>query len=68
MSLTTREVKISPWLSFKEVEIQGFEEKHNEVDLLEVLLRCGTMLERVTIRLSSKVSQSDRGTKKLVAF
>nr|TKW34776.1 hypothetical protein SEVIR_2G328200v2 [Setaria viridis] len=46
----------------KEVEIQGFEEKHNEVDLLEVLLRCGTMLERVSIRLSSKISQSDRGT------
>ncbi|RCV13066.1 hypothetical protein SETIT_2G317000v2 [Setaria italica] len=46
----------------KEVEIQGFEGKDNEIDLLEVLLRCGTMLERVTIRLSSKISQSDRGT------
>ncbi|CAL5082998.1 unnamed protein product [Urochloa decumbens] len=43
----------------KEIDIQGFDGKDHEIDLLEVLLRCATMLERVTLRLSSKVSQSD---------
>ncbi|CAN6205392.1 unnamed protein product [Urochloa humidicola] len=43
----------------KEIDIQGFDGKDHEFDLLEVLLRCATMLERVTLRLSSKDSQSD---------
>ncbi|KAL6639274.1 hypothetical protein ACP70R_023004 [Stipagrostis hirtigluma subsp. patula] len=43
----------------KEVEIQGFKGEDHEVDLLKVLLRCATVLERVTVRFSGKVSPSD---------
>ncbi|EEE53367.1 hypothetical protein OsJ_36405 [Oryza sativa Japonica Group] len=43
----------------KEVEIRGFRGQNHEVDLLKVLLRCATVLERVTVRFSRKVTPSD---------
>ncbi|KAF8644550.1 hypothetical protein HU200_066403 [Digitaria exilis] len=45
----------------KEVEIQRFRGEDHEVDLLKVLLRCATVLERVTLRFSKKFSPSDSG-------
>jgi hypothetical protein len=63
MSLRIGEVKA--FTELKEVEVQGFKGKDNGIDFLEVLLRCETILERVTVRLSSKVLQSDRGYLKI---
>uniref|UniRef100_A0A0D3HVG3 Uncharacterized protein n=1 Tax=Oryza barthii TaxID=65489 RepID=A0A0D3HVG3_9ORYZ len=40
----------------KEVEIRGFRGQNHEVDLLKVLLRCATVLERVTVRFSRELS------------
>ncbi|CAN6225528.1 unnamed protein product [Urochloa humidicola] len=45
----------------KEVEIQGFKGEAQEIDLLNVIFRSATMLERVTIELYSEVSPSDNG-------
>ncbi|CAL5062793.1 unnamed protein product [Urochloa decumbens] len=44
-----------------EVEIQCCRGQDHEVDLLKVLLRCATGLERVTLRFSRKHPPSDRG-------
>ncbi|KAL6639315.1 hypothetical protein ACP70R_023045 [Stipagrostis hirtigluma subsp. patula] len=46
----------------KEVEIKGFKGKGHEVDLLQILLRCAPMLERVTLRLSSIIGSVCRET------
>lgn len=43
----------------KEVEIQGFRGQDHELDLLKVLLRSATVLERVSLRFSRKVSPSE---------
>ena len=47
-------------IDLKEVEIQRFRGEDHEVDLLKVLLRCATVLERVTLRFSRKFSPGDR--------
>jgi hypothetical protein len=49
----------------KEVEIRRCRGKDHEVDLLKVLLRCATMLERVTLRFSRKFPPSDHGCKEV---
>ncbi|TVU39200.1 hypothetical protein EJB05_12608, partial [Eragrostis curvula] len=46
--------------NLKEVDIQGFKGDDHEIDLLKVIFRSATMLERVTVKLSSKVSSRDR--------
>ncbi|KAL6639333.1 hypothetical protein ACP70R_023063 [Stipagrostis hirtigluma subsp. patula] len=45
--------------NLKEVEINGFGGEVHEVDLLEVIFRSATVLKRVIVHLSSKVSASD---------
>ncbi|CAL5086713.1 unnamed protein product [Urochloa decumbens] len=48
-----------PMADLKEVEIQGFKGKAQEIDLLKVIFRSATMLERVAIELYYEVSPSD---------
>ena len=55
-------------IDLKEVEIQRFRGQDHEVDLLKVLLRCATELERVTLRFSRKVSSSDSVCMKIVGI
>lgn len=55
-------------IELKEVEINRFRGQDHEVDLLKVLLRCATVLERVTLRFSSKVSSSDSACMKIVGI
>ncbi|KAL6639244.1 hypothetical protein ACP70R_022974 [Stipagrostis hirtigluma subsp. patula] len=45
----------------KEVEIHGFRGQNHEVDLLKVIFRSATMLERMALRLSNNVSPSCNG-------
>jgi hypothetical protein len=46
-------------LDLKEVEIKCCRGEGHEVDLLKVLLRCATALERVTLRFSRKYPPND---------
>ncbi|CAN6211600.1 unnamed protein product [Urochloa humidicola] len=48
-------------MNLKEVEIRRCRGQDHEVDLLKVLLRCATVLERVTLRFSRKHPPSDHG-------
>ncbi|KXG36237.2 hypothetical protein SORBI_3002G304801 [Sorghum bicolor] len=55
-------------IDLKEVEIYRFRGQDHEVDLLKVLLRCATVLERVTLGFSRKVSSSDSACMKIVGI
>ncbi|CAN6175426.1 unnamed protein product [Urochloa humidicola] len=48
-------------INLKEIEIRRCRGQDHEVDLLKVLLRCATGLERVTLRFSRKYPPSDHG-------
>ncbi|KAL6639335.1 hypothetical protein ACP70R_023065 [Stipagrostis hirtigluma subsp. patula] len=45
----------------QEVEIHGFQGEDHEVDLLNVIFTSATMLERVAVHSSSKISPRDNG-------
>jgi hypothetical protein len=45
--------------NLENIEIKGFEGENHEFDFLELLLRCATMLKRVTVRPSDEVTTSN---------
>ncbi|RLN36131.1 putative F-box/FBD/LRR-repeat protein [Panicum miliaceum] len=47
------------------VEIAGLKGEDHEIDFLELLLRCATVLKRMTVRLSDLVSPSKSACKKI---
>ena len=55
-------------IDLKEVEIYRFRGQDHEVDFLKALLRCATVLERVTLGFSRKVSSSDSACMKIVGI
>jgi hypothetical protein len=55
-------------MSLEEIEIDGFEGTGHEVDLLKLLLRCATMLKRMTVRLSRNLFPSDGGYKEMCSI
>ncbi|TVU39223.1 hypothetical protein EJB05_12631, partial [Eragrostis curvula] len=52
----------------KEIEIHGFKGKRHEVDLLKVLFRSATMLERTDIYFANMVSPSNNGLEEIYAI
>ncbi|KQK16277.1 hypothetical protein BRADI_1g27940v3 [Brachypodium distachyon] len=52
-------------IALEEVEIVGFGGTDHEVDFLKLLLRCATLMKRMTVKLSPEVLPSDRGCKEI---
>ena len=52
-------------LCIEVVEIRGLQGEDDEVDFLKIILRCATVLQRLTVTISDGVSPSNNGYEKI---
>ena len=50
------------------VEIHGLQGEDDEVDFLKIILRCATVLQRLTMTISDGVSPSNNGYEKICSI